>query len=99
MVSRRGRPNLSGRDRIAAEQKVLPLTLNIESIPHHPLHHLMSPFDAPFRSAAKHSKLGCFENVSKLWLDQLADCGLTHPARACDQKKHILEPAIPDWLI
>jgi hypothetical protein len=83
-VRRRSRPNLSGWNRIAAQQKVLSLTLSIKSAPYRPLHHSMSPFDLPFRSASKHTQLGYFENVSKLRLDQLADCGLAHPASSCD---------------
>jgi hypothetical protein len=83
-VRRRSRPDLPGRNRIAAQQKVLSLTLSIESTPHRPLHHSMSPFDVPFRGASKHTQLACFEKVSELRLDQLADCGLTDPAGACD---------------
>jgi hypothetical protein len=88
-VRRRSRPDLTGRNRIAAQQKVLSLPLSIESTPHHSLDHSMSPFDVPFRSASKHTQLGCFEKVSELRLDQLADGGLTHPASACDEEKHI----------
>jgi hypothetical protein len=88
-VRRRRRPDLPGRDRIAAQQKVLPLTLSIKSAPYRPLHHSMSPFDLPFRSASEHTQFGYFENVSEFRLDQLADCGLTHPASACYQKKHM----------
>jgi hypothetical protein len=89
MVRRRSRPDLSGRNRIAAQQKVLSLTLSLESMQHRSLHHSMSPFNLPFRSAPKHTQLGYFENVSELRLDQLADCGFAHPASACDEKKHI----------
>jgi hypothetical protein len=84
MVRRRRRPDFSGRNRIAAQQKVFPLTLNIESAPYRPLHRSMSPFDVPFRSASKHTQLRYFENVSEFRFDQLADCGLAHSAGACD---------------
>jgi hypothetical protein len=87
-VRRRSRPDLPWRNRIAAQQKVLSLTLSLESTQQRSLHHLMSPFDLPFRSASKHTQFGYFENVSEFRLDQLADCGLTYPASACDEKKH-----------
>jgi hypothetical protein len=83
-VRRRSRPDLPGRNWIAAQQKVLSLTLCIERAPYGPLHHSMSPFDIPFRSASKHTQLRYVENVSKFRLNQLADCRLTHPASACD---------------
>jgi hypothetical protein len=73
-IRRRSRPDLPGRDRIAAQQKVLSLTLSIERAPHRPLHHSMSPFDVPFRSAFKHTQLGSFEKVSELRLE--STCGL-----------------------
>jgi hypothetical protein len=88
MFRRWSRPHLPGRNRIAAQQKVLSLLLKLEGTHDSSLHHSMSPFDLPFRSASKHSELGYFENVSELRLEQLADCGFAHPASACDEKKH-----------
>src|SRR5262249_49583083 len=83
-VRRRSCPDLPVRNRIAAQQKVLSLTLSIESAPYRPLHHSMSPFDLPFRSTSKHTQFGYFENLSEFRFDQLADCGLPYPASACD---------------
>jgi len=89
MLRRRSRPDLSGRNRIAAQQKVLSLTPGLESTQHRSLHHSMSPFNLPFRSAPKHPQLGYFQVVSELRLDQLADGGLAYPASTCDEKKHV----------
>src|SRR5688500_12009733 len=89
MVRRRSGPHLSGWHRIAAQQKMPSLALSFESAPYRPLHHSMSPCDLPFRSASKHTQLEYLENVGELRLDQLADCGLAHPASAGDEKKHI----------
>jgi hypothetical protein len=98
-VRRRCSPDLSRRNRIAAQQKVLSHTLSLERAHHRSLHHLMSPFDIPFRSASKHTQLGYFENVSEFRLDQLADCGLAHTASACDEKEHISSLQFQIWPI
>src|SRR5438034_6502051 len=39
-------------------------------------------------TSPKHGKLSSFENPSELWLDQLANRGLTHSASARDEKEH-----------
>jgi hypothetical protein len=74
MVRRRGGPDLPRRNRIAAQQKVHSLTLSFERAPYRSLHHSMSPFDLPFRSASEHTQLGYFENVSEFRFDQFANC-------------------------
>ena len=88
LVSGRSGPNLSRRDGIAAKQKVLPPTLNIKRMLHHLLDHAMPPRDAPLRGFTQHRKLTSFQNPGELRLDQLTNGGLTHPASACDEKKH-----------
>src|SRR5689334_5861268 len=55
-VRRRRGPDLPWRNRIAAQQEVLSVTLRVESAPNCPLHHSMPPFDLPFRSATKHTQ-------------------------------------------
>jgi hypothetical protein len=88
LVGGRSRPNLPGRDRITAEQKVFPPTLNIKRMSHDPLHHSMSPGNVPRWSVTKHSQLSGFENSGEVWFDPPTDGGLTHSAGACDKKEH-----------
>jgi hypothetical protein len=83
-VRRGSRPDFPGRNRIAAQQKVLSLTLSIKNVPHRPLHHSVPPFNVPLWSAPLHTQFGDFENISEFRFDQPADGGLPDPASACD---------------
>jgi hypothetical protein len=78
------RPDLPGRNRIAAQQKVLSLTLSIKGASDRPLHHSMPPFDVPFWSAAQHTQFGYLENIREFRFDQPANGGLSDSASACD---------------
>ncbi len=83
-VRGRGGPDLSGRDGVAAQEKVLLGALSSESTLHGALDHSMPPFDLPFRRTAQHAQFGDVEKAGEYRLDQLADGGLAHPASACD---------------
>jgi hypothetical protein len=88
LVSRRSGPNLSGRDGITAEQKVLSAALNRKRVLNHLIDQSMAPGDVPLGRVAKHGQFSSFENPREFWLDQLANGGLTHSAGTGDEKEH-----------
>ena len=87
-VGRRCCPDFPGRNRISGQEKVLSVTPNFQRPLDCALHHAMPPGNAPLRSAAQHAQLNRFENAGEFRLDKLADGGLAHSARACDEEKH-----------
>ena len=88
LVSRRSGRNLARRNGITAEQEVLSAALNLKRVSHHLIDHPMAPCDVPLGRLTKHGKLSRFENPGELWLNQLANRGLTHSASARDEKEH-----------